>query len=181
MEIWVDITEYEGLYQISNRGRVRSHYSKNGRLTTKYTILALGTDRDGYPKLTLCKNKKYKYVKVHRLVAETFIHNPNKLPQINHIDGDKLNNTVENLEWCDAEYNIKHAHDTGLHKGCRTKVKITRNTQMLIFNSITEASDYLKVDRHDFNKQRKIHGNNFEFKGYSVTLIGGKQGGGHDK
>lgn len=177
MEIWRDIPGYEGLYQVSSLGRVKSRYAKNGRLSTEFRILSLGVDQDGYFKLTLCKDKKYKYTKVHRVVAETFIPNEYNYEVINHIDGNKLNNRVENLEWCDVKHNVTHAHLTGLHKGCRTKIKLCNDNGVLKFDSIMEASNYLKVDRHAFNKQRKIYGNKFEYKGYSVTLIGGKQGG----
>ena len=107
-EIWRPVVGYEGLYEVSNTGRVRSldryvrrNYFKKGR------ILKLN-DRRGYLFVELCLNNKTKNFSVHRLVAQAFIPNPDNLPQVNHIDEDKLNNRVENLEWCDSKYNSNY-------------------------------------------------------------------------
>ena len=116
IEIWKDIPEYEGLYQVSNLGNIRSFYLKNGRLSQKTKPIKLKKDRYGYLKLTLCKNKKYKYVTIHRLVAEAFIPNPENKLQVNHKDGNKFNNQVSNLEWCTCIENIHHAFNIGLRK-----------------------------------------------------------------
>lgn len=107
MEIWKDIENYEGLYQVSNFGRVKS--LKNGRWGTgKERILKATDDGWGYLQINLCKNRKRENFKVHRLVAESFIENPNNLPEVNHIDENKTNNRVENLEWCTNAYNINY-------------------------------------------------------------------------
>lgn len=103
IEIWRDIKDYEGLYQVSNFGRV-----KNVR-TSK--ILKVKEHTRGYLKVCLCKDGKTKQFFVHRLVAQAFIPNPLNLPQVNHkIEGEegKKINTVENLEWCDAKYNMNY-------------------------------------------------------------------------
>lgn len=109
-EIWKDIEGYEGLYQVSNLGRVRSL----PRRTTKGKILKTFIDYAGYEIVTLCntnkKNPSCKF-RVHRLVAQAFITNPNELPQVNHIDGNKLNNSAENLEWVTAKENINHRYN----------------------------------------------------------------------
>ena len=102
MEIWKDIKGYEGLYQVSNMGRIKS---LNYRNTGEEGILRHSLDSYGYLKVTLHKNGKQKYFRIHRLVAETFIPNVNNLPEVNHIDENKENNHVENLEWCDRKYN----------------------------------------------------------------------------
>ena len=109
-EVFKDIKDYEGLYQVSNLGRVKSLQMGKER------ILKPSFDRYGYFHVTLCKNKKRKGFTVHRLVAQTFIQNPLNLPQINHIDGNKTNNNITNLEWCDLSYNIKHAYKNNLWK-----------------------------------------------------------------
>ena len=102
-EIWVDVKGYEGLYQISNIGRVKSyHYDKNGK------ILKLQINEDGYYKVTLNKNKNKKTYSVHRLVAIHFIDNPNNYSEINHKDENKQNNNFENLEWCSRKYNVNY-------------------------------------------------------------------------
>lgn len=104
-ELWKDIPEYEGLYQISNRGRVKSF-----RQSTKYGkaaeyILKPTVANNGYCQVTLYGAGKRKKFLVHRLVANAFIPNPDNLPQVNHKDEDRLNNAVNNLEWCSALYN----------------------------------------------------------------------------
>ena len=96
-EHWKDIQDYEGLYQVSDMGRVRN--IRTGR------ILKPGIDRYGYLLVVLYKNGKAKTKNVHRLVAQTFIPNTDRLPCVNHKDENKLNNRVENLEWCTHQYN----------------------------------------------------------------------------
>lgn len=113
MEEWRDIIGYDGLYQVSNLGRIkrlsRTIVSNNrSQFSVKEKILKLGTHKRGYKTIMLHKNKKHKLWLVHRLVALNFIPNPNNLPQINHKDEDKTNNCVENLEWCTNEYNAHY-------------------------------------------------------------------------
>lgn len=103
-EIWKPIDGYENLYEVSNYGRVKS--LGNGKSNnSKERFLKASKEGNGYLRVGLSKDGKKKDFKVHRLVASAFIENPNNLPQINHIDEDKQNNHVSNLEWCTAEYN----------------------------------------------------------------------------
>ena len=100
-EIWKDIKGYEGKYQVSNLGNVKAvHYHNGG----KEKLLKRGNTR-GYLTVVLCKNGQMKTYRVHRLVAETFISNPNNLPCVNHKDENTLNNNANNLEWCTEKYN----------------------------------------------------------------------------
>lgn len=98
-EIWKDIPYYDGLYQISNYGRIKSFCKGDEQYKVQHD------NGRGYLSVKLYKNGKMKNEYVHRLVALTFIPNPNGLPQVNHKDEDKQNNHVDNLEWCDARYN----------------------------------------------------------------------------
>lgn len=107
IEIFKDIEGYEGLYQISNLGSVKSLGNGNSN-NSKEKILKPTKDKKGYLTVDLYKQGKRKIYKVHRLVAQAFISNPNNLPQVNHRDEDKTNNAVENLEFCDAKYNINY-------------------------------------------------------------------------
>ena len=98
-EIWCPIKGFEGLYEVSNYGRVRS--IKFG----KEKILKTSRNTNGYLFVSIRKNGHRKNCRVHRLVAETFIPNPSNLSEINHLDEDKDNNLVQNLEWCDRKSN----------------------------------------------------------------------------
>lgn len=104
-EIWKPVEDYENLYQVSNLGRV-SNYRK---------VLKPFKNNSGYWVIDLNANRKRTKFLVHRLVAKAFIPNVSNYPIVNHIDGDKNNNTVENLEWCNNSMNILHARRTGLN------------------------------------------------------------------
>ena len=112
-QIWKDIAGYEGLYQVSNTGKVRSLDRvityKNGRqVFYKSKILKQYLGKDGYMYVHLYKDKKNKRCVVHRLVVQAFLENPNNWPQVNHKDENKTNNAVCNLEWCTAKYNSNY-------------------------------------------------------------------------
>lgn len=117
-EQWKDIKGYEGIYLISNRGRVLSlyQYKKNG--SSGYFIntreLKKSMTTTGYEKVELAKDGKKKSYKIHRLVAKHFVANPFNREVVNHIDGDYLNNNADNLEWCTTAENCLHALDEGL-------------------------------------------------------------------
>lgn len=117
-EEWKDIKNYEGLYQVSNLGNVKSleRNKSNGKgsVKTKEKILTQDITNWGYYRVALYKDGIRKYYKVHRLVAEAFILNPNNKEQVNHIDGNKLNNNVNNLEWNTRIENMNHARINGL-------------------------------------------------------------------
>ena len=114
-EIWRDVKGYEGLYQVSNLGRVKSlerfiktrknKNGMNGYIHKQESIRIPTKDYKGYLRLNLYKEGKQKPFRVHRLVAQAFIPNPNNLPQVNHKDENKENNCITNLEWCTNEYN----------------------------------------------------------------------------
>lgn len=112
IEVWKDINGYEGLYQISNLGNVRSvdrmikHHPKD--YFQKGRVLRPAPSRNGYLMVVLVNHNNRKTINVHRLVAEHFIDNPDKFEQVNHIDEDKNNNRVDNLEWCTAKYNANY-------------------------------------------------------------------------
>ena len=108
-EIYKDIKDLEGLYQVSNFGNVMS---LNYNRTEKPKLLKPCVDGKGYLLVNLCKDGKPKMFRVHRLVAETFLINPENLPCINHKDEDKTNNSVENLEYCTYEYNCNYGTRT---------------------------------------------------------------------
>ena len=110
LETWKDIAGYEGLYQVSDFGDVRSlNYLHTGQMRV---LKPVKNRKNGYLRVRLYKEGKAKFHYVHRLIITTFIENPNNLPEINHIDENKENNKVcsgmVNLEWCSHVYNINH-------------------------------------------------------------------------
>ena len=136
--IWKDIKGYEGLYEVSNTGYIKSLQFK------KPFIKKFNKNHQGYLSVSLYKDNENKLVKVHRVVAEAFISNPENKPQVNHKDGNKANNCVENLEWVTASENIKHSYANGLQSVDLRKVKVSKytleGTFVKTYDSIAEAS-----------------------------------------
>lgn len=143
MEIWRGIEGYEGLYQVSSEGRIKN--IKRDKILSNLNV-------NGYKAINLHKNGVMKQYKIHRLVAETFIPNPNSLPQVNHKDENKSNNFVfinedgsvdsekSNLEWCDASYNSNYG--TRNHRISETKKNIlyqySGNILVAVYPSLSE-------------------------------------------
>lgn len=120
-EIWKDIAGYEGLYQVSNLGRVKSferrwRTGKNNNIKRKHKEMIISKSKQikSYHVVTLYKNNIQTQKGVHRLVAKAFIPNPENKPQVNHKDGNKLNNHINNLEWVTIKENMRHAAINGL-------------------------------------------------------------------
>lgn len=180
MEIWKPIKGYEGLYEVSNTGKVKS-LEKRARFGRGYRTfpereLKLSEDKDGYYKVNLSKQGKKKRFFVHRLVATAFIGNPEELPVVNHKDGNKKNNFVSNLEWTTRSENDLHAFRTGLRKptdgGTSKKViQVDIHTGKVIqeYKSISEAARKNKVSITSISdcangKQNQAHGYKWEFR-----------------
>ena len=119
-EIWKDIEDFEGQYQVSNLGRIKSLKREancgKGKIIIKERILKNMIGKHGYYYVHLGKNGCKNAKTVHRLVAKAFINNNDNFPVVNHIDGNKRNNNVQNLEWCTYSKNIKHAYINNLKK-----------------------------------------------------------------
>jgi hypothetical protein len=160
-EVWKDVLGFEGIYQVSNMGRIKrsAHEDKYIRSDTgKECVRNIGerilkvNSHDEYFQINLCTVDRNCYKSVHRLVAEAFIPNPNHLPQVNHIDGNKHNNCVNNLEWCTAKENV---NDSIIRSGrelliktiqerCGKKVKCLETGK--VFESINQAAKELGCD-----------------------------------
>ena len=125
-EIWKDIDGYEGLYQVSNLGRVKS---LNYRRTGKEQNLKPRNNVLGYLKVILCKNGKTKPFTIHRLVAKAFLENPDNKSDVNHKDEDKTNNCVDNLEWMTRKDNINYGtHNERMAKSrSKSVLQFTKN------------------------------------------------------
>lgn len=156
MTIWFDIVGFEGLYQVSNEGNVKSIRNNITLKTHK--------DNRGYPAVRLSVNGKLTRKRLHRIVAEHFLPNPSKKPEINHKDGNKLNNHVSNLEWCTHLENVQHAHKTGLMTKLAPKsIQMLDENGMIIreFYSIHEASREVGAEPSNIVKvctgKRKTH------------------------
>ena len=116
IEVWKPVSGFEN-YQISNFGRIKNTVFRNRHtIKLKERMLTPSQNGKGYMFVYLSKNGKPKMKTIHRLVAEAFIENPNSYPVINHKDGNKENNFVDNLEWCTVQYNAEHSHRLGLQK-----------------------------------------------------------------
>ena len=151
-EIWKDIKGFEGLYQISNLGRVKSLQKLYKKPQSHYRILSLSLNSSGYLSVYLrsSNGRDHRYT-IHRLVANAFIDNPNNYPCINHKDENKQNNRVDNLEWCSYSYN--NAYGTARIRGRITKSNpVSQFTKegIWIATYVTPsiAAELLKCERH---------------------------------
>ena len=147
-EIWKDIEGYEGYYMVSNMGNVKSVERTarigNGYRTVHERILKPRKNNDGYPYVNLCKDGNVKTCTIHRLVAQAFIPNPQSLPQVNHIDENKENNHVDNLEFCDIVYNCNYG--TRNQKISKPVIAIDKVTGLIVeFASVHEAERKLGI------------------------------------
>lgn len=179
-EEWKDCVGYEGLYQISNYGRVKSldrlvwnrfqYVERSGRM------MKLQIDRYGYMRVCLLKNRKKTFEQVHRLAAIAFIENPNNYPQVNHKDANKKNNFVGtkennyldgNLEWCTNQQNMEHAHQhIDFNYITRPVLQIDIENHIVIkkFNSIQDASR--EISDNPSNIWKACNFDNDSAKGY---------------
>jgi hypothetical protein len=156
-EIWKDIEGYEGLYQISNMGRVKACAKWGGCIFQKEKLLKLHDNGKNYLYVDLYnhKSERRKYY-IHRLVGKAFIDNPNNYPHINHKDENKLNNVYYNLEWCTAKYNCNYGnHNIKLSKSRKGKcagknhvsaISVICTTTGMVFDTITEAVKYYNIE-----------------------------------
>lgn len=149
-EIWKDVISFEGLYQISNKGRVYSH-KRNGTLGG---LLKQSIDKYGYIKYVLNKNNKSHYFTAHRLVAIAFLENPHNKPQVNHINGTRTDNRAENLEWTTAKENIYHSFQFGKQKTVMRPVKVTNmdTGEIKVFPSQREAARHMGIHQRSVSR-----------------------------
>lgn len=165
-EVWKDVPKYEGLYQVSNLGRVKSFRRCNKHRFEREYILKPSVANNGYEQVTLYdKTVRHKFL-VHRLVAEAFIPNPNNYPQVNHKDENPLNNKVDNLEWCTSEYN--NAYGTARIRIIETKSRPVEQltidgTIIAIYRSAKIAQEMLGVAKSSLSYAIK---NGSNCKGY---------------
>ena len=185
MELWKDIKGYEGLYKVSSLGRVK----RLNRIVTEHTgnirhlkekILKGGKYPNGYKFICLRKNNENKNVMIHRLVAQSFISNSNNKLCVNHIDGNKSNNSVENLEWCTHSENLKHAVNIGLIENqCKImrKVKvITPYNEIINFTDMKECCSFFGFKKGWLQNRIRKHGLIFKYNEFKIEVF--NRGGG---
>ncbi|MBO3062755.1 NUMOD4 domain-containing protein [Mammaliicoccus fleurettii] len=179
MEIWKDVVGYEGIYEVSNKGRVRTHKNKttytkrHGKRKWKQRYLKDKTPNGRDVRVSLWKSGKHKEFLVHRLVAFAFIPLVEGKGCINHIDGNPRNNFVENLEWCNHLENNRHAFENDL---INTNMKVRLVNHLGIeyeFNSLSKANEFLGRNHSYINKKISTNKNILDLNGnkYKCTKI----------
>lgn len=165
-EIWVDIRGYDGKYQVSNLGRIKSlNYNRTG----KPRIMLPHEGKDGALSVQLCKDGAIKMFRVHRLVADAFIPNPTNSPEINHKDENPKNNSVSNLEWCDRVYNNNYGTRTERASATLSKpvVQLFEGKFVAVYRSAKEASQKTGISHKNIRRccrgERKTAGG-YEWK-----------------
>ena len=174
-EIWKDIEGFEGRYLISNKGNVMSIHFKG----SKYSKCLHPTPSPtGYLAVIFYEKGKPRRFYVHRLVANAFIRNDLNLPEVNHIDGNKANNSVENLEWCTPSHNKAHGVKTGLYNGMVARVISqmkpfiginVKTGEAHTFYSLRDAAAFTGANTANISKV--LHGCTKTAKGYTYKYI----------
>lgn len=148
--IWKPISEYEGIYEVSSNGSIRTVEGKetftkhHGKRLWKQRILKQKTDKGGYKRVSLYKEGKPKDFLVHRLVANEFCVKPEGKNLVNHIDGNPSNNDYTNLEWCTSKENVNHAFENGLMTTQKSVKLISKATgEETVFYSLAQASEFM--------------------------------------
>lgn len=176
-EIWKDVPNYEGLYQVSNLGVIKSLPTKRRRWEK---ILKQKLTKDGYYETTLFKDGKYKYIRTHRIVAMTFLKEDKIRNEVNHKDGNKLNNNLENLEWVTPSENQKHAYRLGLQKISGGAILNRKKIKCIELNitkeSINEMQRYLCEKGYTKSKRISrlstiINSKNKKYLGLTFELV----------
>lgn len=155
-EVWKDIKGCEGFYQVSNLGRIKNKNKILKGWITKY----------GYKRVSL-KNKRYL---VHRLVAEAFLDHPKNLTQVNHKDGNKLNNCVSNLEWCTPSENMQHAFKIGLMENA-TKLKTIRKYRAKKIEQYDIKGNYIKTYKGSIEVEKDLKEQNINISSRNIRSV----------
>lgn len=173
MDIWKDVIGYEGIYEVSNLGEVRTALGKttfterHGVRNWKQRVLKQKTDNNGYKRVGLWKKGKEKTVLVHRIVAEAFVPKQKGKTIVNHINCDTSNNFASNLEWCDHKENLMHAFDNRLNKSANPIVLVELETlKPFYFRSMAEASLFIGKSHGYLSNYIKI--GNVKIEGYEI-------------
>lgn len=182
-EIWKDIEGFEGLYQVSNLGRVKSleRYVYHGdKAMLRKERIRRPYDNQGYWNLTINKDGKEYHTTIHQLVAKAFVPNPDNKPVVNHIDGDKKNNRADNLEWVTVAENARHAIKMGLISAeqCRingrksidaTAIRVKCEDTGQLFESIIAVKRYTKSDaiQENLHDHKRTHNG----RGWLFTIV----------
>lgn len=165
MEIWKYIVGYEGLYEISNLGRVRN--------ANTLKVLSPGTCGSGYAFVILRKDGKSYNRMIHRLVMNTFNPTSNCELEVNHIDGNKRNNHLDNLEWVTRSENLQHALNVGLMESqckIRRKVTVKRNEHIITFETMKDCAEFFGFKKGWLHNQIRKHGCTFNYNGYDISV-----------
>lgn len=169
VEQWKDIPDYEGYYQISNLGRVKSlgriTIINNKKCFYKTLIRKSSIGKRGYLIIGFCKNKKESQKKIHRLIAECFVPNPQKKPHVNHIDRNRLNNNISNLEWVNNRENschsVKLSNYTSKYTGVSYFKRDNKWRSSIQVNGVTIRFGMFNTEEEAYQKRfeyEKLHG-----------------------
>lgn len=145
-EKWLPVVGYEGYYEVSDLGNVRSVRYDNQGVVIYSRLLKPSIKARGYLGVVLSKQSNTSNHLIHRLVATAFLSNLGNLPEVNHKDGNKCNNTVSNLTWCTSSENLQHAYDTGLKYKDGKAVLCVETGE--IFDSVKSANEYFGVSHY---------------------------------
>lgn len=159
-----EIKGYGGDYTITDDGKVISYKYKTPRK------MATWYQKNGYENIKLCKNNKTYHHLIHRLVAEAFIPNPNNLPQVNHKNKNRIDNRVENLEWCTAQENLYDSYSTMSPTRNFRECLLIRNADNLVIGNFSTISDACKYAADNYNCSFTGLQRNYVSRGYSIKI-----------